>query len=128
MKLLKYALILVVLPLSGCLRNLNVTEFFRKLEIKNESYFEIVSANQTAIEALIKEELELNVEGDIIWITFWGESRYACGDVVTELSGEEYVVVPGEFRLEGEERTFLYTVWFIPSNENLLGEVELVYY
>lgn len=128
-KLTKYLILLGLTPLlSGCLSNLNVSEFFRKLEAKNEEYYEIVTSNKTEIEELIKEELEDQTGENVEWITFWGESRYAYGDVVGYIGDSEYIISPGEYRLEGNEESFLYRAWFVPSEDDLVERIEIYYY
>lgn len=125
---IKYLLIGLVIPFSGCLENLNVTEFFRKLEIKNRDYYDLVSDNQGEIEELLKEELQDRVEGEITWITYWGESRYACGNVIQSYYGQDYVQVLGEYRLKDGEESRLYSAWFIPTEDDLISELEIAYY
>lgn len=105
-----------------------MSEFFRKLKAKHPEYYEIVSKNQAELEQLIKEELQHEAGGKISWVTYWGESRYACGDVIEELGDKEYIEVLGEYKLEEEEETHLYSLWFIPTEESLFSEVQIIYY
>lgn len=128
MKSIKFLWLIGLIPLTGCLSNLNVSEFFRKLEAKNPEYHEIVSDHQDELEELIKEELENIGGGEIVWITYWGESRYACGNVIKKMGDEEYVEVLGEYKLEGEDISHLYSLWFIPSADELMVDVQIMDY
>lgn len=119
--------VLIVMGFSSCLRNLNVTEFFRKLEIKAPAYADIIKDDVTAFETAISKEIEEQENGEIEWITYWGESRYACGNVIEEVEGEKFVAVLGEYKLKGEERSFTYKMYFIPDEKELLTKVSLDY-
>lgn len=118
----------IILVFTGCLRNLNETEFFRKLEIKNPTYYDIIAPNKEEIEALIKEEVEEEYGEAVEWITYWGESRYACGDVISKYYEPEFVQVLGEYRLEGANESSLYTIVFVPDEEELLTEAYVFSY
>lgn len=120
-------LLLLVLSFSSCLRNLNVSEFFRKLAIKSPEYSEIISGNVAGFETAIAKEIEDSEGGELEWITYWGESRYACGNVIEKVEGEDYVVVLGEYKLKGEDKSYTYKIYFIPDEEELLKDVLIDY-
>lgn len=111
--------------LTGCLRNLNETEFFRKLEIKGAEYYDLVLENQAEIEAEIKKRIEDEMDKTVEWITFWGEGRYACGSVIVEQDGKKFVQVLGKYQLEGEDYKNTYAIWFIPDSDGIMEEVIL---
>ncbi len=119
---MKYFLLILIIATTStsCLRNLNVTEFFRKLEIKSPEYYQIINSNKSVYEKAIKEKVESMEDKEVEWITFWGESRYACGMVITEVDGEDYVAVPGEYKLKGETRSYNYIIYFIPDEKEVL--------
>lgn len=119
--------VVVAVFFTSCLRNLNEIEFFRKLEIKNKDYYDWVYPKKAEAELALKETLEETLDMEVEWITFWGESRYSCGDVI--LSDEEdFIVVLGEYREAGEEESRLYEIWFIPSEEEVVQEAFLIDY
>jgi hypothetical protein len=97
---------------------LNVTEFFRKLEIKSPAYFEIINNDRSYFEEeirlLIEEEFGSNLES----ITFWGEGRYACGNVIKKVDGEDYVIVLGMYKMENQNPQS-YRITFIPEGKEL---------
>lgn len=116
-----------ILFLSGCLRNLNVSEFFRKLEAKNSDYYELVVDHQSEIEEAIIKNIEEEGGKEVDWITFWGEGRYACGDVIVHKDGYECVQVLGKCQLEGDDFSRVYTFWFIPDESEIVKKVDLYY-
>jgi hypothetical protein len=119
--------IIILVGVSGCLSNLNISEFFRKLEIKSPVYYEIINDNVKGFEEAITKEMEVWEEGKIEWITFWGEGRYACGEVVEENDGDEYVVVYGKYKMKGEESSKRYAIHFIPHKTDMLTNVFIDY-
>lgn len=112
--------VVILASFSSCLRNLNVSEFFRKLEIKAPGYYEIINGNRDAFEAAITKEIEKEEEGEVEWVTFWGESRYACGGVIEDFDGDHYVVVLGEYKMKGSDRSSTYSISFIPDEKAIL--------
>ena len=107
-------ILIVILSLAlftSCLRNLNVTEFFRKLEIKAPEYFEKINGDRAVYEEKIKELIEDYTGRKVESITYWGEGRYACGNVITKIDGEKYVVVLGKYKLEQDVSKSYYVVF-----------------
>jgi hypothetical protein len=127
---MKHLVIISILLIgcTGCLRNLNQSEFFRKLEIKKDSWYNLVVDNQSAFEASILKFVEEETDGSIEQITYWGEGRYACGKVIRQdFEDNDVLVVSGVFFLEGQKSKHLYSIYFKP-NEG--GELEqpILYY
>jgi hypothetical protein len=119
---------LLFIGCTGCLKNLNQTEYFRKLEIKKESWYDLVvnnrSAFETSIRACIADEVGENIEK----ITYWGEGRYACGKVVrTNYTDNEILEVTGVFIIEGQARNKSYNIRFVPKEGGELEEPILYY-
>lgn len=119
--------VLIFFSFSSCLRNLNVSEFFRKLEIKSPEYAKIINANVSGFETAIAKEIEETEDAQIEWITYWGESRYACGGVIEQMDGDDFVVVLGEYKFIGEEKSRTYKMYFIPDEKELLTRTFLDY-
>ena len=104
---------------SSCLKNLNVSEFFRKLEIKAPEYYEMINDDREIYEVKIKEFIEEYTDRKVESITYWGEGRYACGNVITKIEGEKYVVVLGRYKLEQDVSRAYYIV-FKPGEDGEL--------
>ena len=113
-----YLLLFVLFSFSSCLKNLNVTEFFRKLEIKSPEYFEIINNDRSYFEEEIRLLIEEEFGGNLESITFWGEGRYACGNVIKKVDGEDYIVVLGMYKMENQNPQS-YRVTFIPEGKEL---------
>lgn len=127
MKLILLTLSLGCLGLTGCLKNLNEAEFFRKLEIKSPEYYDWLSDHQSEVEASISSYIQNDWDEEIEWITFWGESRYACGEAVVEVDGVNYILVLGEFKMKGNDYSTLYNVWFTPGEEEVFNSFDINY-
>lgn len=123
--MLKYLYIaFLVFVFSSCLSNLNVTEFFRKLEVKSPQYYEIISSNRSEIEESIKEHLEKENNVEIEKVLYWGEGRYACGKAVVSIEDTDYVVTSGYyFTKENPDKKHFYQIYFIPNFNGQISDV-----
>jgi hypothetical protein len=128
--MLKYFfLTLIVLIMTSCLQNLNVTEFFRKLKIKSPQYYEIISANRSEIENSIKEHLEKEYDVEIERVLYWGEGSYACGKAVITIDEVPYVTTSGYYFIkENPEKKNYYNIKFIPNPNGQISNVIFEYY
>lgn len=114
---------------SSCLKNLNQEDFFRKLEIKNNAYHELITSDRGAYEASIKKQVEETIGDQLTSITYWGESRYYCGDVISKKEGSEgHVICTGEFEAQNMPSSKLYMISFVPKSGGKIKSVKLDYY
>ena len=105
---------------SSCLKNLNQTEFKRKLEIKNPEYLEQFESFQDSYESAIKEYLEELYGNEIESITYWGEGAYACGKGVISGPDGDLIVCHGSY--VSSTGTHRYRLNFLPKDN---GEIEV---
>ena len=89
--------------LSSCLKNLNESEYFRKLEIKAPDQYKIVSAHKGEIEDQVEQALKDAVGKELTEVTHWGAGRYACGPAVSK-NMEGKLTTQGTYRYDGMEK------------------------
>ena len=78
-------LVFLMIPFlfTSCLRNLNQTEYFRKLEILYPAQYELLTTNQSKVEEQIKEAVINHFsDEEVTNIEHWGAKTYYCGEVI----------------------------------------------